>query len=30
VIMAEGMTQEQIDWQVRVNKGTAKTNNEYF
>jgi len=28
--MAECMTQEQIDWQVRVNKGTAKTNNDIF
>ena len=28
--MAEGMTQEQIDWQERVNSGTSPTNNEEF
>ena len=26
----EQMTQEQIDWQVKINRGTAKTNNETF
>ena len=24
------MTQEQIDWQVKVNRGTSKTNNQTF
>jgi hypothetical protein len=28
--MAEGMTQEQIDWQERINSGTSPTNNEEF
>ena len=28
--MAEGMTQEQIDFQERVNSGSSKTNNEEF
>ena len=28
--MAEGMTQEQIDFQERVNSGTSPTNNEEF
>jgi len=26
----EQMTQEQIDWQVKINRGTAKTNNDTF
>ena len=28
--MAEQMTQEQIDWQEKVNTGTSPTNNEEF